>query len=155
MALGWLERMYISTDEKFGSSGASETWIIVSKTCKGFLIGTGILLISLSYPSCTQFSDSSPLGRKLHWFPFAHQAGIHFECNLVHHGEGNGYPLQYSCLENPMDRGDSHGQRSLAGYSPRGHTSQTRLSTHTTAAALCGLRCSWQITHTHILSRCI
>ena len=26
-------------------------------------------------------------------------------------GEGNGNPLQYSCLENP------HGQRSLAGYS--------------------------------------
>ena len=22
-------------------------------------------------------------------------------------GEGNGNPLQYSCLENPMDRGDS------------------------------------------------
>ena len=22
-------------------------------------------------------------------------------------GEGNGYPLQYSCLENPMDRGAS------------------------------------------------
>ena len=21
-------------------------------------------------------------------------------------GEGNGYPLQYSCLENPIDRGD-------------------------------------------------
>ena len=31
-------------------------------------------------------------------------------------GEGNGYPLQYSCLENSMD-----GQRSLAGYSPWGH----------------------------------
>ena len=29
-------------------------------------------------------------------------------------GEGNGYPLQYSCLENP------HGQRSLAGCSPWG-----------------------------------
>ena len=27
-------------------------------------------------------------------------------------GEGNGNPLQYSCLENPMDR------KSLAGYSP-------------------------------------
>ena len=27
-------------------------------------------------------------------------------------GEGNGNPLQYSCLENP------HGQRSLVGYSP-------------------------------------
>ena len=30
-------------------------------------------------------------------------------------GEGNGKPLQYSCLEN------SHGQRSLVGYSPCGH----------------------------------
>ena len=29
-------------------------------------------------------------------------------------GEGNGNPLQYSCLENP------HGQRNLAGYSPWG-----------------------------------
>ena len=28
-------------------------------------------------------------------------------------GEGNGYSLQYSCLENSMDRG-------LAGYSPWG-----------------------------------
>ena len=28
---------------------------------------------------------------------------------------GHDNPLQYSCLENP------HGQRSLAGYSPRGH----------------------------------
>ena len=27
-------------------------------------------------------------------------------------GEGNGHPLQYFCLENPMDRG------SLAGYNP-------------------------------------
>ena len=30
-------------------------------------------------------------------------------------GEGNGYPLQYSCLENPTDK------RSLVGYSPWGH----------------------------------
>ena len=30
--------------------------------------------------------------------------------------EGNGSPLQYSCLENPMDR-----WRSLVGYSPWGH----------------------------------
>ena len=30
-------------------------------------------------------------------------------------GGGNGNPLQYFCLEN------LHGQRSLAGYSPRGH----------------------------------
>ena len=31
-------------------------------------------------------------------------------------GEGNGNPLQYSCLENPP------GQRSLAGYSPWGRS---------------------------------
>ena len=30
-------------------------------------------------------------------------------------GEGNGYPLQYSCLEN------AHGQRTLVGYSQWGH----------------------------------
>ena len=46
-------------------------------------------------------------------------------------GEGNGNPLQYSCLENPMDgeawwtvflSGQSHAWRSLVGYSysPRG-----------------------------------
>ena len=37
-------------------------------------------------------------------------------------GEGNDYPLQYSCLEKP------HGQRSTAGYSPWGCKSQTWLS---------------------------
>ena len=31
-------------------------------------------------------------------------------------GEGNVSPLQYSCLENPMDR-----ERILVVYSPRGH----------------------------------
>ena len=31
-------------------------------------------------------------------------------------GEGNGNPLQYSCLENP------HGQRSLVGYTVHGVT---------------------------------
>ena len=60
-------------------------------------------------------------------------------------GEGNGNPLQYSCMENPMDRGawqatvcgvtrvghdlaKSYGQRSLAGYSLWGYKSWTRLS---------------------------
>ena len=33
-------------------------------------------------------------------------------------GEGNGNPLQYSCLENPMDRGASLMDRGQAGYSP-------------------------------------
>ena len=32
-----------------------------------------------------------------------------------YNGEGNGSPLQYSCLDNPMDY-------SVVGYSPWGHT---------------------------------
>ena len=34
----------------------------------------------------------------------ATQAGINPQVRKIP-GEGNGYPLQYSCLENPMDRG--------------------------------------------------
>ena len=30
---------------------------------------------------------------------------LHFHFSLSYIGEGNGTPLQYSCLENPMDRG--------------------------------------------------
>ena len=30
---------------------------------------------------------------------------LHFHCSLSCIGEGNGNPLQYSCLENPRDRG--------------------------------------------------
>ena len=30
---------------------------------------------------------------------------LHFHFSLSCIGEGNGNPLQYSCLENPMDRG--------------------------------------------------
>ena len=41
--------------------------------------------------------------------------------------EGNGNPLQYSCLENPMDRGIG-GLCSLVGYSPWGHKSLTWLT---------------------------
>ena len=45
-------------------------------------------------------------------------------------GEGNGTPLQDSCLENPMDRG---------GWqvpSPWGHKSRTRLSNSATSVAV-------------------
>ena len=31
---------------------------------------------------------------------------LHFHFSLSYIGEGNGNPLQCSCLENPMDRGD-------------------------------------------------
>ena len=36
-----------------------------------------------------------------------------------HTGEGNGIPLQYSCLENPMDRGA--GQATVHGVARVGH----------------------------------
>ena len=39
-------------------------------------------------------------------------------------GEGNGNPLQYTCLENPMDRGTWRA-------TVHGVTKETRLSTHT------------------------
>ena len=38
---------------------------------------------------------------------------ICFICSSMYHGEGNGTPLQYSCLGNPMDGG-------LVGCSPWG-----------------------------------
>ena len=41
-------------------------------------------------------------------------------------GEGNGNPVQYSCLENPMDRGAW--RATVSGVIE----SQTRLSTHST-----------------------
>ena len=40
-------------------------------------------------------------------------------------GEGNGYPLQYSCLENPIDRGTWQ-----ATYSPWGHR-ESNMTEHT------------------------
>ena len=42
-------------------------------------------------------------------------------------GEGNGNPLQYSCLENPMDRGAW--QATVLGVS-KSQTQLKRLSTH-------------------------
>ena len=54
--------------------------------------------------------------------------------------EGNGYPLQYSCLENSMDRGV------LVGYSPWDHkeSDMTEQLTHTLTH-----------THTHIHIHCL
>ena len=43
-------------------------------------------------------------------------------------GEGNGYPLQYSCLENPMDRGAW--QATVHGIAKSG-TQLKQLSMHT------------------------
>ena len=43
-------------------------------------------------------------------------------------GEGNGYPLQYCCLENPMDRG---AWRATVYRVAQSHMQLKRLSTHT------------------------
>ena len=53
-------------------------------------------------------------------------------------GEGNSNPLQYSCLENAMDRavfspGESPGRRSLVSNSPRGRKEWTRRSSFTSS----------------------
>ena len=45
-------------------------------------------------------------------------------------GEGNSYPLQYSCLENPMDRGAW--QATVHGVSRVRHNSATKPPTTTT-----------------------
>ena len=47
-------------------------------------------------------------------------------------GEGNGYPLQYSCL--------THGQRSLVGYRPWGHK-QSDMTEHTHKLVLNSIHC--------------
>ena len=44
-------------------------------------------------------------------------------------GEGSGYPLQYSCLENPMDRGAW--QATVHGVARVGHNLATKLQTIT------------------------
>ena len=38
---------------------------------------------------------------------------LHFHFSLSHPGEGNGNPLQCSCLENPRDRGEPSGLLSV------------------------------------------
>ena len=50
---------------------------------------------------------------------------IHFTVTLRSNGEGNGTPLQYSCLENPMDGGSW--QAAVQGVAK----SRTRLSDFT------------------------
>ena len=59
-------------------------------------------------------------------------------------GEGNGNPLQYFCLENPMDRGawwaTVHGAAK----------SQTRLSNFTSLSLTCLLRTCMQVKKQHV-----
>ena len=60
-------------------------------------------------------------------------------------GEGNGYPLQYSCLENPMDRG------AWRATSPWGHT-ESDTPKHDGSQKAC-LFCLWRVSSTCALKR--
>ena len=63
----------------------------------------------------------------------------------IHHGEGNGTPVQYSCLENPMDGGDLwatvHGiaeswtQLSDFTFSFHFHALEKEMATHSSVLA--------------------
>ena len=44
---------------------------------------------------------------------------LHFQFSLSCIGEGNGNPLQCSCLENPRDGGDPHGLPSMGSHRVR------------------------------------
>ena len=44
-------------------------------------------------------------------------------------GEGNGNPLQYSCLENPMDKGAWQADSSVHGFARVRHNLLTKLLT--------------------------
>ena len=74
------------------------------------------LLFSKVYKSVLGFPHSS-VGRDLPIMQETWGLSLGQEDPL---GEGNGNPLQYSCLENP------HGQQNLAGYSPWGHKESDR-----------------------------
>ena len=56
-------------------------------------------------------------------------------------GGGHGKTLQYSCLENP------HGQRSLAGSSPRGHKESDLTDQLDAQHTVCTYRCNKKICH--------
>ena len=75
-------------------------------------------LISTTFPGGSNSKESACNSGDLGWIPGLGR----------YPGEGNGNPLQYSCLENPP------GQRSLAGCRPQGckaFNTAERLSTRT------------------------
>ena len=70
---------------------------------------------------------------------------LHFEDHCLVQGEGNGIPLQYSCLENPMDRGawwaavrevtNSRTRLSNSTFTFRFHALEKEMATHSSVLA--------------------
>ena len=69
-----------------------------------FLIGLFVSLV-LSCMSCWYILEINPLSVVSFAIIFSHSNGCLFTLLIVSLGEGSGTPLQYSCLDNPMDRG--------------------------------------------------
>ena len=73
----------------------------INKSLKKYLI------VGLMYTSMRSLVDCSPWGRE----ELDTTERLHFHFSLSCIGEGNGNPLQCSCLENPRDRGSLVGCR--------------------------------------------
>ena len=63
--------------------------------------------------------------------------------NTAHYGEGDGTPLQYPCLENPMDQGAwwaavhgvAEGQTQLSDFPVHFHALEKEMATHSSVLA--------------------
>ena len=89
------------------------TWIWSSVSLGGFL--RDCILVFKGFPGGAEVKASASNVGDLGSIPGSGRSP----------GEGNGNPLQYSCLENPMDGG------AWWGYSPRVAKSRTRLNDFT------------------------
>ena len=108
--------------------GTSWAWMVANKRVQGLgkLFAPSNKLLEISgleerntprtssgIPTCTRLLGSCnsylvPDIKSQHCIErkhFASQTHKHLMCILPAYGEGNGTPLQYSCLENPMDGG--------------------------------------------------
>ena len=99
---------------------------------------------TLSDPMHCSLPGSSVHGichaRVLEWDAIAFSRKLYYmRLYKVFPGGGHGNPLQYSCLQNP------HGQRSLAGCSPRGHMESDRTEQLSTAQQNVSIRRNWVI----------
>ena len=64
-----------------------------------------LCLVTQSRPTLWDPMDSSPPGSSIHGDSPGKNTKVNLPFTNYGVGEGNGTPLQYSCLENPMDGG--------------------------------------------------
>ena len=93
----------------------SQSWLRIHWQLAGRQDGKSTCLVFLSFQ--TNHHTAA------YWFPGNSHSFMFLYC--VYFGEGSGNPLQYSCLENPMDRGAWQATDHVVA------TSRTWLSTYT------------------------